>query len=222
MGTVLLVEDDLNIAQTLQFNLEQNKLECVWAKSLAQAREELKRSQIDLVLMDIGLPDGSGLDMCRDLRKNGLQLPIILLTARPDEESLVAGFEGGATDYVRKPFSNRELIARVNANIGRKSPVQSSLVYKGLNIDPHLRKCSYQGVTVRLNRKQFDILYYLLVNSGRVVSRDSLLRYLGRLDEVFDRTIDVHISQLRKTLKDSNVEGVTISSIYGLGYTIDG
>lgn len=221
MGTVLLVEDDLNIAQTLKFNLEQNKLQCVWARTLGQAKVELERLQIDLILMDIGLPDGSGLDLCRSLRATGFEPPIILLTARPDEESLLAGFDGGANDYVRKPFSNRELIARVNANIGRASPVKTQVVYKGLKLDTRLRQCSFGEIHFRLNRKQFEILHYLIANAGRVVSRDSLLRYLGRQDEVFDRTIDAHISQLRKKLKDMNIEGVTISSIYGLGYTID-
>jgi DNA-binding response OmpR family regulator len=220
MGKVLLVEDDINIAKALKFNLEQSSLDCLWAQNLAEANQEIARSELDLILMDIGLPDGSGLDMCRDLRGRGMTVPIILLTARLDEESLIAGFEGGATDYIRKPFSNRELLARVNANLGRNSVGKSSLTYKGLTVEPEGKLCTFNGEKFRLNRKQFDILYYLMSNVDRVVSRDSLLRYLGRHEEVFDRTIDAHISQLRKKLRDKKVEGISITSIYGLGYTI--
>lgn len=222
MHSVLFVEDDPNIAKSVLFNFEQEGLSCVWAKSLHEARHAYALQPAQICLLDIGLPDGNGIDFCRELRKTQKTLPIIFLTAEQDENLLIKAFEVGATDYIRKPFSNRELIARTKANLERVGyrPTSSVIEFHGLSMDKEARLSSYQQKSLDLNRRQFDILFYLISNSERVVTREALLNFLGNELDVFERTIDVHLSQLRKKFKSDNV-AVQISSIYGVGYRLE-
>lgn len=217
---IILVEDDPNIAKSIVFNLEQEDLRCKWTENIQDAKAEIGNEKFDLYLLDINLPDGTGIELCRDLRSQNINEPVIFITANQSEDVLLDGFDAGANDFVKKPFSNKELIARIKANLKHLPMASEKLTFNGLELDMSTRLCTYKEMTLKLNRRLFDILYYFLSNRDRVITRENLLSYLGN-EEVFDRTIDAHISQLRKKLKTNMIEDVQITSIYGVGYKID-
>ena len=134
---------------------------------------------------------------------------------------MINGFEAGANDYIRKPFSNNELLARVKANLKRTQKYESEISFNSLTLNLTARSCKYKEEDIKLNRRQVDILYYLIKNEGQVISRDSLLNYLDIDTDAFDRTIDSHISQLRSKFKKANIENIKITSIYGVGYKFE-
>jgi DNA-binding response OmpR family regulator len=218
---ILLVEDDPNIAKSLIFLFEKQSLTTNHATSIKSAKELFEIESHDLFLFDIGLADGSGIELTKYIRTKESEKPIILITAMMDEDTLINGFEAGANDYIRKPFSNNELLARVNANLKRSQKQESQLCIKSLSLNLTHRICKYKESEIKLNRRQLDILYYLMKNEGQVISRDSLLQFLNMDNDVFDRTIDSHISQLRSKLKKSQVEDIKITSIYGVGYKFE-
>ena len=217
----MIAEDDPNIAKSLVYNLERESFQCTLTKSFSEAMDLTQFKMFDLYLLDVTLPDGNGMDICRHLRQTGNSYPVIFLTAKTDEDSVVQAFDAGASDFVRKPFSNRELIARIKANLPKIIQIKSKIVFCGLSLDPESRFCVYENQKFELNRRQFDILYYLLLNSERVVSRNALLDFLGHEVDISDRTIDAHVSQLRKKLKDENVHRINIQSVYGVGYRLE-
>lgn len=219
--TVLLVEDDPNISKGIAFNLNLENFRCEWRSTLAAARAFLSEQPADLILLDVGLPDGGGIDFCRELRGARISCPIIMLTAQVDEDSVVAGFEAGATDYVKKPFSNKELMARVKANTQAFSGTKEIVEFHGLTIDLENRAAFFNGEDLELNRRQLDIIYYFAVNQKRVVTREALLAFLGRDGDVLDRTVDAHVSQIRRKLKSLKIETIKIKPVYGIGYRLE-
>lgn len=178
-------------------------------------RDDLK--SFEMLLLDINLPDGNGLDLLHDLRISGCIAPVLFLSARTDEETVVKAMEIGAEDYLRKPFGLDELKARMKRV--HKRNLNSDIVKKGLlEISSLQRTATYNKVPLSLGRREFDILFYLMKQSPNIISREQILEYLGCDLNVMDRTIDSHISKLRKKIKDASGKKIKIESVYGVGY----
>ena len=222
MTKLLLVEDDPSLGKGLQVNLELEGYEVSWAESLKTARSFLASSKYDLMLLDLNLSDGSGLSLARECQVSAPELPIVILTASSDEDSVVSGFEVGALDYVRKPFGNSELKARIRVALKKKPKSDTvSLQFENLSIVPEKRLAKYGSTILELNRREFDILCHFVANAENVITRETLLSLFDRDGEIFDRTIDSHISHLRSRLKKAGVESIQIISIYGVGYRLE-
>ncbi len=212
--TILVVEDDPNIGSLVRTYLARDGYEVVWCRSGEQALAELPRHPVRLVVLDIGLP---GIDGFEVLRRLGRRLPVIVLTARDEVADRVAGLELGADDYVPKPFSPRELTARIRAVLRRADgPSAPELLTLGpLSIDRAAREARVAGREVELTQREFDLLEYLVRNAGRVVGRDELLDEVwGFLSPGQTRTVEVHVAQLRKKLGHPEL----IRTLRGIGY----
>jgi len=213
---LLLVEDEESIALLVKAYLSQNGYRVAWVRSGDEALESLDRVRPRLVILDIGLPGQDGFDVCRAIRARS-PLPIVMLTARDEEADRVAGLELGADDYVTKPFSPRELAARVKAVLRRGEPAElpRRLELGDIALDVQAREVTVAGEAVELTAKEFDLLAYLLDNAGIVLSRDQLLeRVWGISYPGGTRTVDVHIAQLRRKLGRPE----TIRTFRGSGY----
>jgi two-component system, OmpR family, response regulator len=221
MAKILLVEDDPVLAKSVQLNLELESWTVVRAASLAEARNIEAAGPIDGVILDLGLPDGSGLTFLNELREKESRVPVLVLTAQTDEESVVAGLELGANDYIRKPFSMRELMVRIKVALKEPTLREHQVRFGPLLILKEARNASIDSVPIELNRREFDILTYLADHGGQVVTRERLLTKMDVEGEVFDRTIDSHISHIRARLKKAGVTQIVISSVYGVGYRLE-
>lgn len=221
MSHFLLVEDDPILGAGIKMNLEMEKYQISWAKDLLSAREMHNQNQYDLMILDLGLPDGDGLHFCRELRGNGTRFPIIMLTAQADEDTVVAGLSAGANDYIRKPFGNRELLARIKTALREPAAQGDRIRFGNVLILKEQRRVQIDDKTVDLNRREFDIFTYLVNHGDNIVSRENLLQFLDRDGEILDRTLDSHISHIRAKLKKSEVTSVTIASVYGIGYRLE-
>ena len=219
--TILLVEDETSITEPLAEALRSEGFETRVAGTVAEALE-LARTAPDLVLLDVMLPDGSGFDVCRELRQTS-RVPIIMLTARGEEADRVVGLELGADDYVVKPFSAREVVARIRAVLRRvdaPEPDDDGPVEIGeLRLDPARREATHRGEALELSRKEFDLLELLMRNAGSVVSRERLI------SEVWDtnwfgstKTLDVHVSGIRRKLGDDPSEPRYLHTVRGIGF----
>ncbi|MGY3617962.1 response regulator [Bradyrhizobium sp. USDA 10063] len=208
---ILVVDDDPEIRKLLARYVEGQAFRVLLASSCGELRERIASDQIDLVVLDVMLPDGSGLDACRDLRARRNTVPVILLTALKEDVDRIVGLEMGADDYLSKPFNPRELVARIRAVLRRRSEprsqAQDSRMYQfeGFTADPQMRSVAdAQGNTIELTGAEFDLLQVFLDRPGRVLSRDQLLDLTrGREGDVFDRSIDVLVSRLRRKLDAS-------------------
>ncbi len=204
-GQLLLVEDEDAIGSLVSAYLEQTGYRVAWVRSGEEALASLDELSPSLVILDIGLPGQDGFDVCRGIRARS-SVPILMLTARDEEVDRVAGLEVGADDYVTKPFSPRELAARVKAVLRRTQPALATETPKLLElgdiaVDTLAREVTVAGAPVELTGKEFDLLAYLLENAGIVVSRDQLLdRVWGMSYAGGTRTVDVHVAQLRRKL----------------------
>ena len=200
---LLLVEDEESIGALVSAYLEQTGYRVAWVRSGEEALATFERLQPRLVILDIGLPGQDGFDVCRELRSRS-PVPVLMLTARDEEVDRVAGLEVGADDYVTKPFSPRELAARVKAVLRRTDPAPTRagrLELGDVTLDPDAREVTVAGEAIELTGKEFDLLAYLLENAGIVVSRDQLLdRVWGMTYAGGTRTVDVHVAQLRRKL----------------------
>lgn len=207
---ILVVDDDAEIRKLLARYLEGQGFRVLLAESCQQLRERLITNQVDLVVLDVMLPDGSGLDACRDLRAERSKVPIILLTALKEDVDRIIGLEIGADDYLGKPFNPRELVARVRAVLRRHVETDASASeariyrFEGFTADPVTRRvCDRAGGNIELTGAEFDLLQTFLDRPGRVLSRDQLLDLTrGRDGDVLDRSIDVLVSRLRRKLGD--------------------
>jgi two-component system, OmpR family, response regulator RegX3 len=225
--TILLVEDERAITEPLAEALEREGLDTTVADTAAGALEGARASDPDLVLLDIGLPDGSGLDVCRELRRQS-QVPIIMLTARGSEADRVTGLELGADDYIVKPFSAREVVARVRAVLRRAGPTPTAdgpeqIEIGDLSLDTARHEARLGHQPLELSRKEFELLRTLMESAGSVLTREALI------DEVWDmnwfgstKTLDVHISGLRKKLEDDPKEPRYIHTVRGVGFRFSG
>ena len=216
--TVLLVEDEQSIGRLVRGYLENAGHRVVWVRSGEEALAELGRHGIGIVVLDIGLPGMDGLDVCRRIRARST-VPIVMLTARDEEADRVAGLELGADDYVPKPFSPRELAARLKAVLRRTEGFESAarLLVGDVQIDRDAREASIGGRPVELTGKEFDLLAFLVEHAGIVVSREQLLdRVWGMQFAGGTRTVDVHVAQLRRKLGRPDL----IRTVRGAGYKV--
>ena len=216
-ASILLVEDEVGIAESVRYLLERDFFEVAHVTTLLAARAQL--SGVSLVVLDLGLPDGDGADLLRELRAGSSAIPVIVLTSRSDEVDRIVGLELGADDYVTKPFSARELVARIKAVLRRSQaraaePVPES----GLVIDAERRRVTFAGVEVVLTMVEFDLLKFLVDGRGRVFTREALLDGLWPDATVADRTVDAHIKSLRKNLRTAGGDPELIETVRGVGY----
>ncbi|MEW5738413.1 MAG: response regulator transcription factor [Myxococcota bacterium] len=217
---VLLIDDDERLPELLSSYLAQNGVTLAHAPDGARGLVMLEQGAYDAVLLDVMMPGLDGLEVCRRIRAKS-QVPVIMLTARGDETDRVVGLELGADDYVGKPFSPRELLARLRAVLRRSRPeVMSEALQVGdVAIDVPARTVTRAGAPIELTGIEFDILVALVRRAGRVVPRDALLSEAGRSDVVVgERTVDVHISHLRQKLKDDPPR--LIKTVRGVGYVL--
>ena len=215
-GTVLLIEDEQSIAGLLQSYLARDGFQVVWVRSGEDALKEVERHPVRLVILDVGLPGMDGFEVCRRMRARST-VPIIMLTARDEEPDRVAGLEVGADDYVPKPFSPRELVARIRAILRRAEPRVADDVMELADVQLHRkgREVEVGGQPVELTGKEFDLLAFFMENPGTVLSRDLLLdRVWGMGYPGETRTVDVHVGQLRKKLGRPDL----IRTVRGAGY----
>src|SRR5688572_7246900 len=215
---VLIVDDDARLFELLCSYLGQNGIGAESARDGALALTRLEAGGFDAVLLDIMMPGLDGLSVLRKIRDRS-DLPVIMLTAKGDETDRVVGLELGADDYLPKPFSPRELLARLRAVVRRTQTreVRQKLSVSGVSVDLESRRVSRAGAAVELTGLEFDVLCALLQRAGRVVPRSALLELAGRNDvNVSDRTVDVHVSHLRKKLGDDPPR--LIKTIRGVGY----
>ena len=223
MATVLLVDDDPKIRELLRLYVEREGHKPLFAADGETALEVAMRAKPDVVLLDVMLPGMDGLEVCRRLR-DASDVPILLLTARSAEGDRVIGLDLGADDYVVKPFSPRELMARVRALLRRrgKAPAadQPLLVADGLELDPNAVEVRLDGTPLDLTPFEFRILQALMARPGRVLSRDELIDAIHGNDDpgIFDRTIDVHLGRLRRKLGDDAVMPRFIATVRTVGY----
>jgi len=218
---ILLVEDETSITEPLAEALRSEGFETQVAGTVAEALELARRAP-DLVLLDVMLPDGSGFDVCRELRQVS-RVPIIMLTARGEEADRVVGLELGADDYVVKPFSAREVVARIRAVLRRVHAPDAAdsgpLDVGELRLDPARREVTKRGEALELSRKEFELLQLLMRNAGSVVTREQLI------DEVWDtnwfgstKTLDVHVSGIRRKLGDDPSQPRYLHTVRGVGF----
>jgi DNA-binding response OmpR family regulator len=225
-GRVLVVEDDEGIREMLKYNLTSAGFSVQEASDGAAGLRTARTSKPDLILLDLMLPGMSGLDFCRALRKTS-RVPIIMLTAKDTEVDKIVGLELGADDYITKPFSIREVVARVNSVLRRAQPDAAeprSMPERDsigdFTIDRAARRVLVGGEEVKLTAREFDLLSYLMANSGRVQTRDALLEHVWGPDFTGDRkTIDVHIRWLRQ--KFAGKVPFVIATVRGIGYRLD-
>ncbi len=219
---ILIVEDEPAIRELLALNLRHAGFEPVLAADAAAARREIDAALPDLVILDWMLPDQPGVEISRRLRADvrTRHLPLIMLTARSAESDKLGGFEAGADDYVTKPFSPRELVARVRALLRRRAPEASDepIEVAGLRLEPHTFRVIAEGQALRMGPTEFRLLHYLMRNLDRVLSRSKLLDGVWG-DHVFieERTVDVHIRRLRLALQPSGHDRL-VETVRGGGY----
>ncbi len=222
MAAVLVVDDDPKIRELLRTYLAREGHRVALAGDGEEALLSAATSRPDLVLLDVMLPGMDGVEVCRRLRDES-QVPVILLTARSGDADKVVGLDSGADDYVVKPFSPRELMARVRAQLRRHRPAamdEPVLVGDGLELDPNAVEVSLDGAPLPLTPFEFRILHALMRRPGRVFSRDDLIDAIHADDDpgIFDRTIDVHLGRLRRKLADDAAQPRFIATVRTVGY----
>lgn len=223
MPKLLLVEDEHAIAEGLTISLEAEGFQVSWVNDGSEALGAFERQRPDLVLLDLMLPGVSGTEICRQLRSRS-DVPIIMVTARDGEVDRVVGLELGADDYVTKPFSARELVARIRAVLRRASMVgditdDTPAEALGVRVDRARHEVRVEGQLVDLPPKEFDLLAYLVENAGRVLTRSQLIDEVWGSDYVGDtKTLDVHIRRLRTRIEADPKEPVRIQTVRGVGY----
>ena len=224
MPTILFVEDDATIAMGVEYSLKQDGFKVSLASRLEEARDLLKRNAFDLVLLDLGLPDGSGYELCKEVRAAG-DTPIIILSARDEESSIVLGLDLGADDYITKPFRLRELISRMKAVLRRRGPVEAgdhTLACGDVTVFTQQAKAYKNGREVLLTALEYRLLLTLFLNQGRVLTRSQILGSIWDVDEDFvnDNTLTVYIKRLREKLEDDPQNPALIKTVRGLGYQV--
>ena len=222
----LLVEDDLRLAALTREYLEGHGVAVVHVGDGRKGQDEALTGRYDVVLLDLMLPGKDGLEVCREIRARS-DVPIVVLTARGEEADRVMGLELGADDYLAKPFSPRELLARIRAVVrrakGQAGPSQEAVRVGGLVVDPAARRVILDGREVALTGYEFALLLALARRAGRVLAREQLMELAGgSAEEAFDRSIDVHVSRLRQKLGDDPKRPRLIKTVRGAGYVLAG
>ena len=236
MSKILVVDDEEPIVDAISYNLKKQGFAVETAGDADECMTRFLSTRPDLVLLDVMLPSGSGLDLCRRLHQHNAALPVLLLTARAAEADCLLGFDAGADDYVVKPFSMRELMARVHSLLRRSRseaegkdektslPTKSpTLIFENLEMNADRREVCKDGVLVTLSRKEFDLLTLLTTHRGRVFDRQTILsRIWGEDSYVDDRTVDVHIRWLREKLELIPARPEMLLTVRGIGYKFKG
>lgn len=226
MATVLVVDDDPKIRDLLRLYLEREGHRTAFAEDGPQALERARQRRPDIVLLDVMLPGLDGFEVCRQLRDES-DAPILLLTARSGDSDKVVGLDLGADDYIVKPFSPRELMARIRAHLRRRRPPADDgpiLDADGLVLDPGRVEVELDGRPIQVTPSEFRLLHALMSRPGRVFSRDELIDVLHGLDDpgIIDRTIDVHLGRLRRRLGDAAANPRFIATVRTVGYKFIG
>lgn len=223
--TILVIEDEKNILELIKYNLEEEGFRVLTATKGNAGLEQAKKVKPSLLILDLMLPEIDGIEICKILKQNDhtISIPIIMLTAKSQETDKVLGLELGADDYMTKPFSPRELVARVKAVLRRGREKQKTKILKGgdleVDIDKHITKL--KGKTINLTTKEYNLLKTLLEANGRVLTREHLLEKVWGYDQSLNietRTVDMHVGQLRKKLKS---DGRRIVTVKNAGYRFD-
>ena len=222
---IFIVEDEPSIVQLVKYNLEKQNFKVLVFNNGEEGLQEIKKTEPDLILLDWMLPDLSGIDICKALRKDTKfkNVPIIMLTARSQEEDKVLGLNVGADDYLPKPFSNPELIARVNALLRRSKPsvTEDVVSFQDLKIDRLQRKVFRGNVEIKLGPTEYKLINFFVKNPSRVYSREQLLENIWTSSiNVELRTVDVHIRRLRKEINLPNTKNL-IRTVRSAGYALD-
>ncbi len=221
MSTVLVIDDEKDLQELVRYNLEKEGFDVIMARDGTSGLEIALRHRPDLIVLDLMMPGMDGLEVCRRLRSDdrGKRVPLLMLTAKATEADRVVGLELGADDYVTKPFSPRELVARIKAILRRASsqPEAAETIRRGdllIDVSAHLVK--YAGREIQLTATEFRILQFMATRPGRVLKRDEIIESaLDRDSDIFDRTIDVHITAIRRKLGKG---GELIETVRGFGY----
>jgi two-component system alkaline phosphatase synthesis response regulator PhoP len=226
--TILVVEDEASIATLLKYNLERAGYEVLTANDGKEGFEKALNESPDLILLDLMLPSMDGMEICKELRSLKKNIPIIMLTARGDEFDKVLGLELGADDYMTKPFSPREVVARVKAVLRRFQSVQPEQEKKKhyqfgkLEVYPERFEAFLDNTPLDFTPKEFELLVYLIENKNRVLTREQLLSAVWNYDFVGDtRIVDVHISHLRDKIEENSRKPRFIKTIRGIGYKFE-
>ncbi|SDX59745.1 response regulator transcription factor [Salimicrobium album] len=224
---ILIVDDEESIVTLLKYNIEQAGYETEVAYNGAEAFEKAAAQTFDLIVLDLMLPEVEGVEVCKRLRQRRIETPILMLTAKDEEFDKVFGLEIGADDYMTKPFSPREVTARIKAILRRIDKKESSgkeelLTVKDLEIYPAQYEAAIKGEWLTLTPKEFELLLYLARNLGRVLSRNQLLQYVWNYDFAGDtRIVDVHVSHLREKIEPVTKKPAYIKTVRGLGYKME-
>ncbi|MEI6870006.1 MAG: response regulator transcription factor [Actinomycetota bacterium] len=229
MTRILIIEDEISFSEALSFLLEKEGFETRVTETGKQGIAAFNEEQFDLVLLDLMIPEISGIDVCRTIRTHS-NIPIIMLTAKDSEVDKVVGLELGADDYVTKPYSARELVARIKAVLRRgvaddSSGSESIGIHSvgGIRMDIERHQVTVKGALIPLPLKEFELLEFLMRNSGRVLTRGQLIDRVWGGDYYGDtKTLDVHIKRLRSKIEDDPANPVLIQTIRGLGYKFEG
>ena len=226
MTKILVVEDEKSLSEPLAYLLRREGYEVSVVDNGLSAVEAVDQSPPDLMLLDLMLPGLAGTEVCREVR-NRSSLPIIMLTAKDSEVDIVVGLELGADDYVTKPYSSRELLARIKAVLRRRStdpdPADGILDYHGIVLDSDRHQLQVRGEPVSLPLKEFELLELLMVNAGRVLTRGQIIDRVWGSDYFGDtKTLDVHIKRLRSKIEVHPAEPTIIVTVRGLGYRFEG
>jgi DNA-binding response OmpR family regulator len=227
MKRILIVEDDEDIVKVIRVTLEREGFEVAATHDGTSGMAEVRRSRPDLLILDLLLPKLPGLEVCKAIRADRelRQLPILILTARREEADRVVGLELGADDYVTKPFSARELLARVRALLRRAEPpeeIERPVEIGRLSLDPASRRVVLGGWPISLTKQEFDLLHFLASRPGRVFSRQQLLDQVwGESHFVTPRNVDAYIRRLRRKIELPSVSGASLKTVRGVGYMFD-
>ena len=225
MARILLVEDEPSLSEPLTFLLEKEGYEVTVAADGQSALDSFHRAEPDIILLDLMLPKVSGLEVCKQIRGVSL-VPIVMLTAKDTEVDIVVGLELGADDYVTKPYSTRELLARVKAVLRRRSSDTSTETVMGVGsvrLDSERHSLSVNGVPTPMPLKEFELLEYLMRNAGRVLTRGQLIDRVWGSDYFGDtKTLDVHVKRLRSKIEADSANPVLLLTVRGLGYKLEG
>ena len=220
MKKILLIEDNETIVMGLKYSLEQENFQVISALNVEKAKEILNQETIDLILLDVTLPDGNGFELCKYIKQK-LDIPVIFLTAQDEETSVVVGLDMGADDYIVKPFRTRELISRINSVLRRydKNVEKASIVqYKNIKIDTNMAKVYKDNEEIIFTSLEYKILLMLFTNQNKLITREELLDKIWDIAGNFvnDNTLTVYIKRIREKLEDDTI----IKTVRGLGYRI--
>ncbi|ASK62990.1 DNA-binding response regulator [Virgibacillus phasianinus] len=223
---ILIVDDEVSIVTLLTYNMELAGYEADYAYDGLEAIKKARASHFDLIILDLMLPEMDGMEVCKFLRANRVDTPILMLTAKEDEVDKILGLELGADDYLTKPFSPKEVIARTKAIIRRSGQSRqsgnSTMKIGDLIIYPERYEAEMFGATITFTRKEFELLHYLANHLGNVLSRDQLLSAVWNYDFAGDtRIVDVHVSHLREKIEPDSKQPSYIKTIRGLGYKLE-